>query len=315
MSIISTTEAIARLKAGDTVAVPTETVYGLAGRIDREATLKQIFAVKQRPFFDPLIVHVAKLEQAKALAAKWPVVFDDLAKAFWPGPLTLVTKKTDKVSSLITSGLDTVALRCPRHPLALEIIEKVGVPLAGPSANRFGRTSPTRAEDVRDEFSGDVTVVDGGPCEVGLESTVIEAVEKSGVWHIKILRPGGISRAQLQAALAPKYKIEITREQSAASPGHLKAHYQPTNPLVIVNGTASTDKAVYEKLLGRTLPEVFVMRLPSSPDLAARELYSRFRQHSQKPGVIVIEKLISNTGHDWEAIWDRIERASSATIP
>lgn len=314
MSIIDVSTAVSRLTAGDVVAIPTETVYGLAGRIDREPTLRQIFAVKQRPFFDPLIVHVAEVDHARQLAAEWPAIFDDLARAFWPGPLTLVTKKTDAVSSLITSGLDTVALRCPRHPLALEIIRRVGVPLAGPSANRFGRTSPTRAEDVQSEFVNEVAVVDGGPCEIGLESTVIQAENVDGVWNVGILRPGGIGRAQLQTVLESKYKVNIQRLHSAASPGHLKAHYQPTNPVVIVRGAIPEDKGVLEYALSRPVERVHVLKLPDTPELAARTLYSEFRRLSQLPGAIVIQQLAANSGPDWEAIWDRVERASSARI-
>ncbi|MBX3020941.1 MAG: threonylcarbamoyl-AMP synthase [Bdellovibrionales bacterium] len=314
MSIVDLKEAVAALRAGDVVAIPTETVYGLAGRIDREQTLRQIFAVKQRPFFDPLIVHVAELAQARALTAEWPEIFDDLARAFWPGPLTLVAPKTDAVSSLITSGLDTVALRCPRHQLALEIIRQVGVPLAGPSANRFGRTSPTRAQDVKDEFVDEVSVVDGGPCEIGLESTVIQAQRQGDTWKIGILRPGGVSRAQLQAVLEPKYKVEIERLHSVASPGHLKAHYQPTNPVVIVRGPIPEDKAPIEHALSRPLERVHTLILPATPELAARTLYAEFRRLSEQPGAIVVQQIAANSGPDWEAIWDRIERASSARI-
>lgn len=314
MSIIDVKTAVDALKLGDVVAIPTETVYGLAGRIDREPTLRQIFSVKQRPFFDPLIVHVAELSHAQSLAAEWPEVFTVLAEKFWPGPLTFVVKKTEAVSPLITSGLDTVAVRCPRHPLALEIIKQVGVPLAGPSANRFGRTSPTVAQDVKDEFVGEVSVVDGGACEIGLESTVIQAEKKGETWHIGILRPGGISRTQLQEALEGKFKFEIHRLHSAASPGHLKTHYQPTNPVVIVRGPFPEDKAVLEYALSRPVERIFPLVLPATPELAARTLYSEFRRLSKEPGAIVVQQILSNSGPDWEAIWDRIERAASAKI-
>ena len=141
MSIISAQEAIARLEAGNVVAIPTETVYGLAARIDDAAALRHVFEVKQRPFFDPLIVHVADVAQAKLLTRNWLEVYDVLVEAFWPGPLTFVADKTEAVSPLITSGLDTVAIRCPRHPVALQILREIHIPLAAPSANRFGRVS------------------------------------------------------------------------------------------------------------------------------------------------------------------------------
>ena len=178
------------LLAGEVVAIPTETVYGLAADISNEDAIRKVFSLKERPFFDPLIVHVASLKQAKALTTEWGPLTDFLARYFWPGPLTLILPKAESVNSLITSGLETLAIRFPNHPAAIQLITQVG-PLAAPSANKFGQTSPTEAHHVRKEFrSVDVFVVDGGPCEIGIESTVLEVGSNQD--SVSILRPGRI---------------------------------------------------------------------------------------------------------------------------
>jgi L-threonylcarbamoyladenylate synthase len=328
MPFTDTAAAAELLKQGGIVAIPTETVYGLAGRIDSEAALRRIFKVKGRPFFDPLIVHVLDKAQARALTREWPAPFEDLADAFWPGPLTLVAPKTDAVSPMITSGLDTVALRCPRHPLAREILERVGVPLAAPSANRFGRTSPTQAADVEQEFGDEVAVVDGGASAIGVESTVVRIEmrpeTRQEFWRLTILRPGAVSRADLKRALDPKYRIEIQRElHSASSPGSLKVHYQPDNPVVILDQTtAPVNPESEEDLrrrvengLSRRIARVLYLELPDEPEMAARVLYREFRRLSATAGgAIVVQRRAQHQSEDWEAVWDRIERASSLTL-
>lgn len=315
--IVSVSEAVAKLQTGGIVAIPTETVYGLAARIDDESALKQIFSVKQRPFFDPLIVHVADAGTAKRLTREWPEVFDTLTASFWPGPLTLIAPKAELVSSLITSGLDTVALRWPNHPVAQEILLKLQVPVAAPSANLFGRTSPTAAAHVESEFGGKIAVVDGGPSEVGVESTVL-AYDPATPGRLHILRPGGVSRADLMRVLSEKgLDYEIVRTHSPASPGHLKSHYQPSCPVVILeNKTWSDDfRARLESELGKPFPYVHELKLGTSAQLAARRLYEEFRQFSEvQGGLIYILRTPQNTTPEWEAVWDRIERASSFTF-
>ena len=258
MPLISASDAILLLKRGEIVALPTETVYGLGGCIHSPAALHKIFTVKKRPFFDPLIVHVPSTMEAQALALEWPEIFSVLAEHFWPGPLTFIVKKRPSVSALITSGLETVAVRCPRHPLTLEILRQVGVPVAAPSANRFGHTSPTCAQDVLCEFSDSVAVVDGGPSEVGVESTVLSVTHEplSGVWQIHILRPGGVSRQSLRQVLeAKKIAFTLNRAHSASSPGHLSAHYQPASPLVLLTDRVWSEsvQALVEQKLQRQL--------------------------------------------------------------
>ena len=227
--LITPEQAVAALRSGETVAIPTETVYGLAAVITSETALKKIFEVKRRPFFDPLIVHVESAQQAKTLTIEWPEIADALTKHFWPGPLTLVLKKNSLISDLITSGLDRVGLRCPRHPVALEILKKLKIPLAAPSANLFGRTSPTNAQHVESEFSGRVAVVDGGASEVGIESTVL-LIDGS---EIAILRSGHVLASDIEkylhkASVQFIWKKQISRSES---PGHMKHHYMPAKPL------------------------------------------------------------------------------------
>lgn len=315
--IISTVEAVAKLQAGNIVAIPTETVYGLAARIDDDSALKQIFEVKKRPFFDPLIVHVTDLNQAKRLVIDWPPVFDVLAEAFWPGPLTLVAKKAESVSSLITSGLDTVGLRCPNHPVAQEILRALTVPLAAPSANMFGRTSPTKASHVEKEFAGAVPVVDGGASEVGVESTVL-FYDHSTPDQLHVLRPGGVSRHEIRTAVEAKgMKFEVVRKQSPASPGHLESHYQPNCPVVILETGEWHDglKEIIAQKLDRPVAHVHFMPMKTSAQLAARKLYEDFREYSDMPGAaIVVPRLPENSTPEWEAVWDRIERAAILRI-
>lgn len=314
MSLISTEQAIALLKSGGIVALPTETVYGLSARIDLEEALKNVFATKQRPSFDPLIVHVRETSQARALCSEWPDVYDLLAQEFWPGPLTLVAQKRPEISSTISAGLDTVAVRCPNHPVFLSMLEGVGVPLAAPSANRFGRTSPTTAQHVESEFNGNVAVVDGGACTVGVESTVL-TLENS---QLKILRPGGCTREALEAFLKRhRLELTLTREASVHSPGNLKEHYQPQSPLVILENQVWSEgvKARAEEILEKKIGSVTELTLLTTPQDSARILYSEMRRLSRGGDHILwIQRTQAMKDLMWEVIWDRLERASSAII-
>ncbi len=279
MSKVSAEEAVQLLRSHEVVAVPTETVYGLAGRIDSDLALKKIFSIKQRPSFDPLIVHVQDVQTARGLCREWPEIYDLLVASFWPGPLTLIAPKAACVSSLITSGLDCVGVRQPSHPLTLSILEKLAVPLAAPSANRFGHTSPTTAEHVEQEFS--VPVVDGGPCSLGLESTVLQAAQSDGRWDLTILRPGAVARSQLRAVLERAgVRYQLTRAHSNAAPGHLKAHYQPASPVVLLKNkrwSAEIHSAV-ERHLGHPIGDAVELQLPPTPQEAARVLYEDLRR-------------------------------------
>ena len=290
------------------VGMPTETVYGLAGSIYSEVALHKIFKIKERPFFDPLIVHVSSVDQAKPLVKNWPKSADVLSKKFWPGPLTLVLEKSSKVSDLITSGLSTVAIRMPRHPIALDLIKRAGSPLAAPSANKFKKTSPTTAKHVEDEFFDEVYVLDGGPCEVGLESTILFLNEKEDVVEFEILRKGFINHSEIEKTLVDHHfsvkKAEL--KNSILVPGGMKDHYMPKKPLVILNEKSTLDDI---KMSYQTYTE---MLLSDSPEIAARQLYSELRAASNAEGDIIIFRSKSwHSGEIWDAIMDRLFKASS----
>ncbi|MCX6024838.1 MAG: L-threonylcarbamoyladenylate synthase [Chloroflexi bacterium] len=230
-------EAAARLLRGELVAFPTETVYGLgANAFDAEA-VRRIFEAKQRPFDDPLIVHIAKVEDVQMVATDFPAMAARLASLFWPGPLTLLLPRHAALPGEVTSGLDTVAVRIPSHPVALGLLGACGVPIAAPSANRFGHTSPTSAAHVLEDLDGAVEVIlDGGPTPVGIESTVVDVRPTPAV----ILRPGGVTREQLEAVIGPMRYAE-PGERQAASPGRLPRHYAPRAELILCPGdTAQT---------------------------------------------------------------------------
>jgi L-threonylcarbamoyladenylate synthase len=254
---------------------------------------------------------VENVAQAKTLAAEWPAVFDVLAEKFWPGPLTLIAKKKPNVSGLITSGLDTVALRAPDHALARELIRQTGSPLAAPSANKFGKTSPTMARHVTDEFGKAVGVVDGGTCRVGVESTVVAF--NDGV--IEILRPGGVTKEKIEDVLKKAgLKIKVERKESPIAPGHLPYHYQPDIPVIMLNEkswSTAIAKEVEEKL-GRKFASVQHLILPPSATEAARVLYQEFRRLGKNQNsLIVIERKPDQNRDEWDAIWDRVGRAST----
>ncbi len=312
-------KAADKLKSGDVVAIPTETVYGLAASIDSDDGLKKIFSTKERPFFDPLIVHVASFEQAKLVTREFPPLADFLARWFWPGPLTLVLPKAANVNPVITSGLDTVAVRFPAHPIAQEIIKLTGTPLAAPSANKFGRTSPSTAEHVRQEFGDELIIIDGGACQVGLESTVA-SVSAS---EIRILRPGDITKEDLESALerwSHPTLVTVTQatnsEQASESPGHLKHHYMPTIPLVIVSDLPTPKQLeAISKDLAVTLPQnAKELDLGEDAAQAARRLYSEMRSLSESGAdLIYVVRSETRNGGLWAAVWDRLTRASSWT--
>ncbi len=225
--------AVQLLRAGDVVGMPTETVYGLAGDALNPLALARIFEVKQRPLYDPLILHFAEADAAFAVALEVPPSARALAATFWPGPLTLVLPKRDHVPDLATSGLPKVALRVPAHPLAQVLLRAFGGPLAAPSANRFGRISPTDAAAVRTELGNAVPLVlDGGPCRVGLESTVLEVNAN----EIRLLRAGGIPVEEIERVAGPVERANVAQGDQPLAPGQLAHHYAPRKPLRLLAG-------------------------------------------------------------------------------
>lgn len=217
------------VRQGGVVAFPTETVYGLGADAFNPIAVARIFEIKKRPFFDPLIVHVADLRELQGLVTFLPPQGENLIRRFWPGPLTLVLKKKNEVPDLVTAGLPTVAIRMPKHPVALALIREAGCPIAAPSANPFGYVSPTTADHVRSQLGEKVDLVlDGGPCEVGLESTILSLVEERPA----LLRPGGLPVEEIESVIGP-VETSPAGERRPSSPGRLPKHYAPTTPIVL----------------------------------------------------------------------------------
>lgn len=291
--------AISILKENKPVAIPTETVYGMAGVINNEDALKSIFSIKERPFFDPLIVHVSSIKMAQKYTSNWTENAEKLAQHFWPGPLTLILDKGELVSSLITSGLDKVGLRMPDHPLTLELIEKLQTPLAAPSANKFKKTSPTCAEHVSDEFGEDFPILDGGQTQFGIESTVVGVFDD----HIKIYRPGVITKDDLQDVL----DIPVEHAPSPVAPGQLKHHYMPNIPITLTTN---------HKLDLTDYQDHYVWKLPADPVLVARELYSQFRQAAKQghKGILIIYQNDFHQDEKWKGVLNRINKAKTYEI-
>lgn len=327
--------AVERLQNYEVIAMPTETVYGLAARIDSEVAIKKIFSTKERPFFDPLIVHVVSIEQAKKCVSEWNDIIDFLAKNFWPGPLTLVLPKSDFVSDLITSGLPSVGLRWPKHAIAQELINRVGAPLAAPSANKFGRTSPTKAQHVREEFADSVFVIDGDSSEIGIESTVLLVKKQNNIYELSILRKGTILKSQITEVLSStSFNYQwLEAVDKKESPGSMKHHYMPSIPFVVCRSPqmkiSELSNLLNQKL--RDLPDeiegvkivkpksdikkIEFLKLSSDPTQAARELYSQLRAASLRaPDVLCFIQTPAHAGEMWESVFDRLYKAASLIL-
>ena len=311
--------AIRDLRAGEIVAIPTETVYGLAASATRADAVAKVFAAKARPAFDPLIVHLADAASAWDLVGpEVAAVERRLADAFWPGPLTLVLPRPASIPPLVTSGLDTVGVRVPDHAIARAVIAGAG-PLAAPSANRFGRVSPTRAEHValaRADGSA-VPVVDGGPCRTGVESTVVRVVDGAVV----VLRPGGVSMETLSEAAGVPVK-RVAAGAAIASPGMVKSHYAPAVPVRFVEPGAAVPAAEEGWVLLSVGPiepgdaaagygARFVLSASGDPAEAAAALFATLRRlgTSGVAGIVAVGGPESGLG---VAINDRLRRASAS---
>ena len=225
-------KAAAIIRNGGIVAFPTETVYGLGADAFNADAVARIFAVKKRPMFDPLIVHIEAWSQIRQLAAYVPDEAERLAEAFWPGPLTIIVQKSSTVPDLVTSGLAGIGIRMPRHETAQALIKAAGTPIAAPSANSFGCISPTNADHVRADLGHTVDfILDGGPCKVGIESTIISFMETVPV----LLRPGGIALEDVEKVIG-HVDIAGKNDRLHASPGRSKKHYAPRTPMVLFEG-------------------------------------------------------------------------------
>ena len=295
------------LRRGGLVAIPTETVYGLAADARNLDAVKKVYQVKQRPANHPVIVHLAEARWAKHWAESLSQDFWTLAAELWPGPLTMIVQRHPSVPDLITGGQTSIALRVPAHPLTLELLGKLGRSLVAPSANRFGRISPTSAEHVAADLDGDVGyVLDGGPCEVGLESTILDLTCSPA----RILRPGRVTRETLARFLPLGDGPSEVR-----APGTLAQHYAPTCPAYRIDaGELKRDLGDKLGLLSHSPAELGFsplrhLSLPEDPLEYAHGLYSSLRLLEQaSPRAIVIQNVPETS--EWEAVADRIRRAT-----
>ena len=302
--------------AGRLLALPTETVYGLAAPIDRPALIERVFELKGRPPNNPLIVHVGDLTQAISCVRSWPDAAAVLAERYWPGPLTLVLPRSNRISDRITAGQDTVALRMPQHPLALQLIQALGVPLVAPSANLFTRLSPTCAADVRAAFrSDDVEVVDGGRCRVGIESSIVALDPEART--ATLLRPGMISRPDLADTLPDTWRFNDTEANAAAgeaalAPGRMRAHYRPERPLSVHLVADERERSRLRATL-KTDPGVTVIELPATAAEAASGLYQSLRDADAQAGrqIVLLLPKTCLAKPEWEAVVNRLQKAAS----
>jgi L-threonylcarbamoyladenylate synthase len=294
-------EQAARIvREGGLVVFPTETVYGLGANALDASAVRKIYALKGRPATSPLIVHVASIEQARQLAAEWLPEAERLARQYWPGPLTIVVPKKTAIPDEVTAGLATVGLRMPRHPVALGLLRVAGVPIAAPSANRFTQLSPTTAEHVREAFGAETPfLLDGGPCEVGLESTVI-AVTREG---LEVLRPG-------MAYVGNAVPAAASEGEAHRSPGQHRKHYSPKTRIVLVNRghLPREGKGVY-LWLEYNASAAGKQRMPEKPKEFAAVLYSTLHKFDQQ-GFDWIAVELPPDLPEWAAIRDRLVRAA-----
>ena len=333
MALIS--EAVVRLKKGEVVAFPTETVYGLGACIDQPLAIEKIFTTKQRPFFDPLIVHVADVLSAKKCFKDWDLFCDHLATHFWPGPLTLVMPKSNLISDMITSGLPNVGVRIPKNETALKLLQQIGVPLAAPSANKFGQTSPTQAMHVEKEFNRQVFVIHDQPSQVGIESTVLFVEKNIDLYSLSILRKGIILKSDIEKSLAKTAFKYVWNDQidKKNAPGHMKHHYMPAIPFVICKNPAlklSELSQILNQKLNQlpdtvegvkivkptsTISKIEFLQLSTNPEIAAREIYSQLRLASdRKPQVLCLIQMPHHQSELWESVFDRLYKAASLII-
>jgi L-threonylcarbamoyladenylate synthase len=284
------------IRAGELVAFPTETVYGLGANALDPAAIEKIYAAKGRPPESPLIVHVDSIEMARGLVREWPDQAEKLARRFWPGPLTLVLPKQPHVPNRLTAGLDTVGIRMPDNRIALQLIREAGLPVAAPSANLFRGLSPTTAEHVRKGMGDRIAMVlDGGRTTVGIESTVLSLAGPGAV----LLRPGMLMRAEIEEVIGPIQVFSAATAATHPSPGLHQRHYSPKTPLILVEGAKvpSSGRGIY-------------LRMPEDPRAYAAVLYERLHEADAEGwDWIAIERLPG--GEEWAAIRDRLERAAA----
>ncbi len=315
-------KAVALLRAGELVAFPTETVYGLGADASNANAVAKIFAAKGRPADHPLIVHIPDASHLARWARDVPHTAHTLAVMYWPGPLTLILKKQATVPDAVTGGQDTVGLRVPRHPLALQLLKEFNGGIAAPSANRFGRISPTVAEHVREELGDAVSLIlDGGPCNVGIESTIVDLSRGQPV----VLRPGAITAQQIAAILDMEVKEGATGNAPRVS-GSLAAHYAPVTAMRLVPAERIEQQLAASLAQGKRV--IVLARRPAPPGthhlhwmLAAADaasyaqgLYANLRRLDQTGADLILVESPPPT-EEWRAVWDRLARAECGAGP
>ena len=311
--------AAAILRGGGLVAFPTETVYGLGGNALDEDAVRRIFAAKGRPAFNPLIAHVPDLESARDLADSWPDLAETAGRAFWPGPLTLVVAKRDDIPDVVTAGLPSVALRVPSHPVAHRLLQLAGIPLAAPSANRYTELSPTTARHVEKSLGDRLDLIlDGGPTEVGIESTVLDV---SGARPL-LLRPGAISLADLERALGPvSTAVRIDGEAARPSPGMVRKHYAPRARFAVYPAERRAEMeeragdasrrgervgALLRSPMATAVAEAILM--PGDPAGYARQLYAALHRLDDAGCQLIVADAVPDAP-EWAGVRDRMLRA------
>ncbi len=313
------------LRQGACVGIPTETVYGLAANALDPAAVVQIFEIKNRPAFDPLIVHVGGIAEVEKFAREFPPALRQLAEAFWPGPLTLLLPKRAVIPDLVSSGLPRVALRAPAQPLVRALLRELPFPLAAPSANPFGYISPTTAQHVFDQLQGKIPyILDGGPCAIGLESTIVGYDAGAPA----VYRLGGLSVEAIEAVVGP-VRLEVQQSSNPAAPGMLKSHYAPRKP-VLLGRPELTDAAgnwlFTAQLAGLPAGRIGVLTFRPQPDLpahglqialseqgslpeAAQNLFAALRRLDQAEVTVILAEILPEEGLG-RAINDRLRRAA-----
>ena len=315
-------EAARRIQAGALVGFPTETVYGLGADASSDQAVAGIFAAKGRPAEHPLIVHVAEAAQVPDYASSVPAFAARLMKAFWPGPLTVILPRREGIAAAAAGGQDSIGLRCPAHPVALAFLKACGTGVAGPSANRFGRVSPTSAQHVAQEFGDALLVLDGGPCAVGIESSIVDCTRGRPV----LLRPGVLTRAQLEAACGePLLNKDDAQAAGKAprAPGTLEAHYAPDAKVRLMDagalqaaldllGADAAHIAVYARSALRIKSaQMLYRRMPDDAAATAQQLFAVLRDFdAQGARLIWIEQ--PPAGPEWDGVRDRLGRAAAS---
>jgi len=299
------------LEKGQLVAIPTETVYGLAANaLDIQAVLK-IFQAKNRPRFDPLIIHVPSLEKAELYATNIPEKAKDLAHAFWPGPLTLLLERKGLVPDLVTAGLPTVGMRCPDHTLTRQLLGAIDFPLAAPSANPFGYISPTTPLHVQDQLGDKIPyILDGGPCTIGIESTIVGFDNGMGI----VFRTGGLKIEDIENVIG-KVQLQINSSSNPKTPGQLQSHYAPRKKLIagnleeLIKKFQSRTVGILSFQTSYNLPYQYILSPEGDLAEAGRNFFSALRMLDQLPIDIILAEYVPDTGLG-KAINDRLKRAS-----